>query len=428
MLPTDILCNIYLYLTIGEAINVLKVNSRFNVINDFIWKKKIMIQYGLDKMYSFSWKETAKLLTEVNMINMKKKWIDGRTYEEIFRESLNHKNYFDNLRTKHNIPFEHTGDDYIIDRYYLLKELYTSISHTSDAIRREFVSMIYDGYSEGRINYYFKAVTREFTIISQAHSYIKSTKGISTLVTEYDDPTGSPEIKRLIDPMIIIMRFSHITIDDCLSMWRCQKFYDNLPNDVPRDMIDMDSMWIDDYSYNDLLKIGIDCGSQCFMNIHCWANSFYYGVDADSTCGLESLEKYVYHLYRDEYKVRKDSHNIIKKKIKNIITHEFKVIYLAVVNIEGNQHHIFHNFNFFNEHLESAEILVNNKISSIIDPICYVMSYASMDESYIDKLFTEIIIRYVNHSYKDCFDQCEKGDIDDHCYSHCSKRNYQCLD
>nr|QBK93212.1 MAG: uncharacterized protein LCPAC403_03460 [Pithovirus LCPAC403] len=372
MLPKDLLRNVSLYLSIKETALILKVNSRFNTIIGSTWKRKIMIEFGLETMYNLTWKETAKFLTKVKMINMKKKWIDGRTYEELLRDSLNYEHYFDDLRFKYSaiLNCKHNPNTIEIDRDPKQK----------DATK------------------YRRVITKEFSIMSRVYDIIKSTRGISTLSIEhkysssafdwygYDDPSGSPKIKLLIDPMIFVMRFSYMNMHDTLRRY----VYCEDKNKKSGESIDINSMWIWDLTYKDLLDLGAQFGGEFFYNIDFHAR-FFYSCYHRKKCDCTYLEQYINKLQRDLEENKYEEYIAMNIK-KKVITHEFKVIALAVIDREGI--HARESQNFFGQKLADDKKSMNNEISRLIDPMFYVMSYESINKVHVNNLFEDVMANH----------------------------------
>ncbi len=49
------------------------------------------------KILDSTWKETARLLFEANMINLNANWVNGKTYRELLEEGLGNDSYFHDL-------------------------------------------------------------------------------------------------------------------------------------------------------------------------------------------------------------------------------------------------------------------------------------------------------------------------------------------
>jgi len=98
---------LYFYgISIKEVLKLRRVNTRFNEAckGESFWRNKVLFDYGVEKIYGESWKDTAKLLYNSNMINLRKKWIDGRTYGKLLEEVLrNHDEFFAKISAKYNL-------------------------------------------------------------------------------------------------------------------------------------------------------------------------------------------------------------------------------------------------------------------------------------------------------------------------------------
>ena len=103
---------IYTYfddISYGELMKLYEADKKFNrgvYNNETMWKKKMKNDYGIVKIYGISWKETAHLLFESNMINLNANWVNGKTYRELFEEGLKSKsnnNYFRDLYNDYDL-------------------------------------------------------------------------------------------------------------------------------------------------------------------------------------------------------------------------------------------------------------------------------------------------------------------------------------
>nr|QBK92397.1 MAG: F-box-like family protein [Pithovirus LCPAC401] len=77
-------------LTSKEISLLCVVSRKFNILckDESYWKNRVRNRHGIRKMYGDTWRETAKIMDEFNMINMDAVWIDGRTYWEIMDDAL----------------------------------------------------------------------------------------------------------------------------------------------------------------------------------------------------------------------------------------------------------------------------------------------------------------------------------------------------
>ena len=71
-----------------EISRLCATSRKFNRIckDQSFWRVKVKRDYGIQKKYGSTWKETAINMHKVNMINLNNRWINGRTYSEIVEE------------------------------------------------------------------------------------------------------------------------------------------------------------------------------------------------------------------------------------------------------------------------------------------------------------------------------------------------------
>ncbi len=107
----DLMQKILLSLTVKEISELCRINKTFNNVcrRESFWKNKTLTDYGINKKYwdtdakrpstkcamqssacGATWRETAKNLSLMKMINLNKKWINGMTYRELIEESMKH--------------------------------------------------------------------------------------------------------------------------------------------------------------------------------------------------------------------------------------------------------------------------------------------------------------------------------------------------
>ena len=77
-------------LSVKEISKLCESNKKFNEIckSESLWKDKVWNDYGVDKKYGKTWRETARRMSITNMINLNGKWINGQTYKELLEASL----------------------------------------------------------------------------------------------------------------------------------------------------------------------------------------------------------------------------------------------------------------------------------------------------------------------------------------------------
>lgn len=96
---------IFTNLSIGEISRLCPLSRKFNDIckKEALWEIKVWTDYGIEKKYSqegiqdnsISWRETAKMLYRVDMIDFGKRWVNGMTYKEIADREIRVDGYID---------------------------------------------------------------------------------------------------------------------------------------------------------------------------------------------------------------------------------------------------------------------------------------------------------------------------------------------
>nr|QBK92520.1 MAG: F-box-like protein [Pithovirus LCPAC401] len=81
--------SIFETITIREISLLCTVSKKFNAVcNDqSLWRKRVLNDYGIKKKFGDTWRETAKNMYKVNMINLNDKWVNGQTYGRILRDA-----------------------------------------------------------------------------------------------------------------------------------------------------------------------------------------------------------------------------------------------------------------------------------------------------------------------------------------------------
>ncbi len=106
-LGSDIIVEYFDDLSVKEVMKLCRVNRQFNEAckKESMWKRKVENDYGIEKKYGLTWKETAKLLYDADMINLNTKWNDEKSYKDLFCEALESKSddYFNKLFKKHKL-------------------------------------------------------------------------------------------------------------------------------------------------------------------------------------------------------------------------------------------------------------------------------------------------------------------------------------
>ncbi len=89
-LTSDLTEKIFSVLTPKEVSLLCGTSKKFNSIckRESFWRNKVLNDYGVEKKFGKTWRETAKNMSQVNMINLNDEWINGETYRKILDESL----------------------------------------------------------------------------------------------------------------------------------------------------------------------------------------------------------------------------------------------------------------------------------------------------------------------------------------------------
>nr|QBK93915.1 MAG: uncharacterized protein LCPAC406_02290 [Pithovirus LCPAC406] len=90
-LTPALVLEIFLELSIGDISILCRASKKFNdeCLRESLWKTKVWADFGVDKKYGETWRETAKNMFIIGMINLGKQWFDGRTYKQVFEKALN---------------------------------------------------------------------------------------------------------------------------------------------------------------------------------------------------------------------------------------------------------------------------------------------------------------------------------------------------
>ena len=183
-LSSDILQIFFSYLTSGEISKLCRSNKQFNhvALRELMWKDRVCMNYGIDKMYGSSWKETAKNLYLCNMINLNEKWmnemknvscsiLEGATYREILDLAVN------------------KGIDGSIFVEKMRDEAISKVAHFSSYYEGKKKSFIYDEemlqsyayetphldseFNQETLDYLKKTLTREIIVVIVSLSVIE---------------------------------------------------------------------------------------------------------------------------------------------------------------------------------------------------------------------------------------------------------------
>ncbi len=234
-LNPDLIQEMFLNLSISEISLLCRVSRSFDAVcqRESLWQTKIWSDYGVDKKYGETWRETAKLMTEVNMINLNKKWVNGETYKHILTKAWNkgkrgiiyliklQLNAFYDIIPNENVAvkLQYTRSD--IDSF---KEV---IEHID--INRESTNDAFDRFMKIRSKE-FTILIATFTVLEKTYPLLPSASYESFNGKIQSHQKNIIEIKdayfsiiKLIDPILYIMQFSVFSKHDLREV-RAYKF------------------------------------------------------------------------------------------------------------------------------------------------------------------------------------------------------------
>ncbi len=246
-LGSDVIRKFFDDVSYKEVMKLCRVSKQFNIAcnKESMWKQKVKNDYGITKMYGSTWKETARLLFESNMINLNATWVNGKTYKKLFEEGLEGKNedYFYNLYYGfdfdvvsvvfpdyvHNIE---TAKEYVIND----PETVASLTHVdmSDIEKRYALAQFNHTYNgilddENRFKLQITTMTREFSVVAHAVAeiqgvYLVHNFGLTQLDSQLSQNGPSDDeglisnsdwiqnimnqrLSKLIDPMLYLISY-----------------------------------------------------------------------------------------------------------------------------------------------------------------------------------------------------------------------------
>ncbi len=248
-LGTDVIEEFFYGISVKETLELSVTNTRFSEAckRESFWKKKVLLDYGVEKKCGETWKETAKLLYDSNMINLRKKWINGQTYGDLFEQALENNGFFERIfieewfnDKKH---FQSNGLSELTLNNNLLSHLvyiYPEDVEDLENVYPEFVTGLKNipiehlalhldysidelkvagvGPIEAKaVQYVKKVTTRELSVIMHAAEVAKRTYG-QDWQSEINELQGgnlkmSKEIESLIDPIRYVILYSLQTLE-----------------------------------------------------------------------------------------------------------------------------------------------------------------------------------------------------------------------
>nr|QBK93796.1 MAG: hypothetical protein LCPAC406_01100 [Pithovirus LCPAC406] len=400
MLHADVLTEVYLFLSVKDVTILLRVSNLFNIRCESMWKRLVKNEFGITKLFGSTWKDAAILLSQCNMINMNKRWIDGRTYNDIFTDSLNNINYFDIVRYDYHIAS--------IFRPPVIIDEKTAKEYVTKHYRKTNLDISRFYYDDGVLYNHLRFMTRELYILTHAHHHFVSNNrihGISTLlcskspnILHYDGPDLF-----MPDPISYIMCYSLIPYSNlCITPFK--KRVNNISRRIIRtsqndsywknimrnnygitkmygsswketyyffartNMINLNKKWIDGRTYYEILNAGNIYRGQIYV--------FPDDVNDQKSAYKFVEDTYDLKYFQTKYGIDVTDEIAIKYHLR-AITREFVVVNLTIIDMGRGMH----NFNYMRTPKE-RKILNRIKVA-FVDPILLVASYSMYDNKHL---------------------------------------------
>ena len=187
------------------------VSRKFNELckDESFWRNRVLNNHGIDKKYGSTWRETAKNMDEINMINLNGVWIDGRTYREILDDALqNGADVIRGLPEHHLLPYVDNNED---DASYLQLEL------QDEKALQDFADTELDRpYTDDELSDILLINSIEINIIYTAVRTYEGVRGhlpgdapnnVSQVTQSYEF------LREMIDPILYVMQYSSFERD-----------------------------------------------------------------------------------------------------------------------------------------------------------------------------------------------------------------------
>ena len=98
-------------LNTNEISILCRTDKRFDAVcqRESFWKNRVTSQYGVDDpILGKTWRDTARIFFQSNMINLGKEWINGMTYKELIEEAYDRG--YESLMYLNHIKNEKLGE------------------------------------------------------------------------------------------------------------------------------------------------------------------------------------------------------------------------------------------------------------------------------------------------------------------------------
>ena len=220
-LPSDEVEYIFTNLSYDEIDTLCGINSKFNNTcrKKSLWKFKIFYDYGISQpLRGKTLKDSSRLFSMFNMINIGKKWVNGMTYKELLEEA-------DNRGKESLLYLNHLKNEYVEEVLRVVKGTHWFYVKPDSIKKILFNNSNMESTEEQRIKI-AGILTREFGVISAAIAmryYSYPNLPYSRLIEKIEYPnfsnyTGNKRksiedlyvaIDEMFDYIPYIMEFSH---------------------------------------------------------------------------------------------------------------------------------------------------------------------------------------------------------------------------
>nr|QBK93246.1 MAG: F-box-like family protein [Pithovirus LCPAC403] len=203
-LSTSQLETVFLDLKVREISLLCRVSRKFNELckDESFWRNRVLNNHGIDKKYGSTWRKTAKNMDEINMINLNKRWIDGRTYREILNDAVrNGANVIKGLPEQHLLPYVNNNEE---DAAFIIFEVY------DEKELQDFADIADKSYTDDELSDILLANSVEINIIYTAvRTYEGVNKHLPGECNTFVHKTLSYEfLREMIDPILYVIQFS----------------------------------------------------------------------------------------------------------------------------------------------------------------------------------------------------------------------------
>ena len=211
----DLAQEMFIDLTVGEISQLCTTSRNFNTIckRESLWETKVWNDYGIEKKHGHTWRETAKNLFILNMINLGKKWIDGRTYKEILDEALKHDKpilYMEKLRSDAMEQIFGGGNCFMDVGPFYDDESFVEIAQMDD--------VSYDKENEivekTVLTIEFGVISTTITVFQKQSGFLPASYSVSPLLKGSLSKEKSDILHNIFDYVPYVMQFSELARTD----------------------------------------------------------------------------------------------------------------------------------------------------------------------------------------------------------------------